>query len=294
MYRKIRLYKGLPGSGKTTSAMNLIAMNPRTDFLRINNDDLSGSITNLDREDLIAVTEKLLLFGMERDKYILLDNTNLSTVRQERYATLVAEWNAANPEKTYEIEVEDLTGVPLWMCYERNRARAKSVADSVIAEMFNHHVLPNIPKYVDIEGLPNCVVIDIDGTVARPGQRGKYNFNKYHLDTVYTDIWDHIKLLSEHRNLAKVFLTARSDDGKEQTLDWLSKNLDLKREEIILFMRDKHEQMSDYLLKEKIAKDYIIPQFNIKAWFEDRGRCVEMARHKLGIEAVYQVNQSVS
>lgn len=136
--RKIRIYKGLPGSGKTTAAQKLIAFNPKIDFLRLNNDELSGSLTNLNKDQLVTISETLLHYAMTQEKYVLIDNTNLSPARVAKYREIVAKWNQANLDKQYEIEFEGLTHVPLWECQRRNSLRTNPVPPKVITDMLKH------------------------------------------------------------------------------------------------------------------------------------------------------------
>lgn len=290
--RIIRLYKGLPGCGKTTAARNLIAANPKTKFFRINNDEIAASITNLSKSQLIKITETLLLQGMENGNYILIDNTNLSEERCKRYDELVLGWNTKNPGKQYKIVVEDLRQVPLWVCHERNSRRENPVPSGVITDMFQHHILPTLPCAKIDPDKKDCVVIDLDGTIAKRVGRGPFDHTKYLTDVPYWDIWNQIDAISKAFNLQKIFLTGRSDLGKEDTVKWLVDNFGLVEADLILYMRDKHDLAThDYVFKENVALNNILPSYNIKAWFEDRIRCVEMARYKLGVQAVYQVNE---
>lgn len=134
-------------------------------------------------------------------------------------------------------------------------------------------------------------MVDIDGTVAKHGtHRGLYDFSKYYLDKPLLEIWKQIKAISEACGYKIVFLTGRSDDGRKETLEWLVTNLGVPADTPLL-MRQAHDFGEDYVVKEKIARESVLPNYNIAGWFEDRLRCVEMARYKLGIQAVYQLNE---
>lgn len=292
--RVLLIYRGLPGCGKTTAAKALMAANPKVPMVRINNDDLCLAVNNtvnIGAENVTAIRETLLALFMSEGKYIILDNTNLAQKRIDAYEELVAQFNKERPaEEHYSIVYEDMTSVPMWVCHERNNRRAAPVPPRVITDMFKAHILPTLPCRKFDPTLPNAVVVDIDGTVSRMCSRSPYDHTKYSSDTVYTEIWEQIKAIRDSLGYTLVFLTGRKEIGRDATVKWLADNLSVA--DPILHMREDHNSSeSDFVYKERMATYNILPKFNIKAWFEDRLRNVEMARYRLGVEAVYQVNE---
>jgi len=80
MTQEILALCGIPGSGKTTFARELIAANPS--YLRLNNDEL-GEMLGLVRSEMAAtllvdITTFLAKRAIETGNSLLVDNTNLS------------------------------------------------------------------------------------------------------------------------------------------------------------------------------------------------------------------------
>lgn len=153
------LTRGLPGSGKTTLAYEWVAKlapagdvrprvltSPRTGELparaRVNRDDLRrmmfGGWTGLaEHENAVTLAqhtavEALLRAGVD----VVADDTNLHESTMTAWQRLAAEVGA-------EIEVWDLTDVPVDECVRRNELRigtAAYVPPEVIEDMWARHV----------------------------------------------------------------------------------------------------------------------------------------------------------
>lgn len=139
---KILFYKGLPGSGKTTLALEYLAAHPEA--IRVNKDTI--------RERLFAgqewTREQEIQVILERDATIgaalacghdaVVDDTNLypgHLARIEEIASL----------HRVEVEIIDLTDVPPEVCIARDEGRAHPVGREVIMQMYERYLKKDNP-----------------------------------------------------------------------------------------------------------------------------------------------------
>lgn len=315
--KTILILKGLPASGKSTFAKEYVKDNKG--WVRLNNDELSsmlfgpGFIKGVN-DNLSSIRLDLVCKLMAMKKNIVIDNTNLHPDRVEEIERIVNLYNAnsANTEK-YEIKIKSFTDVPVAECIRRNRLREHPVPEKVIYEMYHAYILPKVQKAIQDAKLPKAMIVDIDGTIARNVSRNIYDHSRYYEDEPITEVLDIVLDLEAAGNKI-IFLTGRDDDGRDQTLRWLRDKAGFKNYECLsteelaainsssvtahnafsLLMRPAsgdRNKIPDTEYKEAIFNEQVKGKFYISAWFEDRIRNIEMARHKLGITAVFQVGE---
>lgn len=133
---KVIIFKGLPGSGKTTRARQLQTENPG-EFMRLNKDDLRAMLelkSELVLEDLVVKTRDFMLRKcLEIRKSVIIDDTNLNPYHEKRIRELVG--NKA------EIEVIDLTSISLDQVITQDQNREKKVGREVIMNMYQKFIL---------------------------------------------------------------------------------------------------------------------------------------------------------
>lgn len=144
--------------------------------------------------------------------------------------------------------------------------------------------------------MKNIIIVDIDGTIAKVGDRLKYlQQEKKDWDSFYEhcdedepikDIIELIELMQIHEyNI--VFCTGRRESVRKKTEDWLSKNVWWVREYKLLMRKDKDWRHDTEVKPELLANAGITPD---DVWFvlEDRDSLVAKLR-SLGFR-VLQVN----
>lgn len=165
---KLTMTKGLPASGKTTWAKEqVLKSNGRTK--RVNKDDLRAMIDNSvwskqNEKNILAVrdyiTKHYLLLGND----VIVDDTNLTPNHEKRLSEIAGETGAI-------FEIKSFLDVPLATCILRNAQRVNPVPETAIRSMYKSFVKPKakIAEYVAPPynpDLQNCIIVDIDGTVA--------------------------------------------------------------------------------------------------------------------------------
>lgn len=144
--------------------------------------------------------------------------------------------------------------------------------------------------------MKNTIIVDIDGTIAKVGDRLKYlQQEKKDWDSFYEhcdedepikDIIELIELMQIHEyNI--VYCTGRRESVRKKTEDWLSKNVWWVREYKLLMRKDNDWRPDTEVKPELLANAGITPD---DVWFilEDRDSVVVKLR-SLGFR-VLQVN----
>ena len=134
---KLLVLRGLPASGKSTYARQLLADNPAGSAIRINNDELSemmfgtsfgGGRNTATLLGKLRVEMIRIAFGMGY-ALVVVDNTNLSDLVVDNYRKLADSLGV-------DFELDDqFLAVPAYECLERNSKRENPIPASVIMEM---------------------------------------------------------------------------------------------------------------------------------------------------------------
>lgn len=273
---KVILTKGLPGSGKTTWAKELLSKHPNS-YKRINKDDLRAMLDNNHHsgksEDFILKTrDSLILLALDQGKHVIIDDTNLNPTHQTRITQLVK--GKAN------IEIKDFTHIPLKTCIENDLRRPNSVGEKVIKQMYNKY-LNTITPIQQNPNLPKAIIVDIDGTLALMHNRTPFEWHKVAQDLPNTPI---INIVKNYPHKI-IIISGRDEICKPETIQWLQQH------EIPynhLHMRPANNFDPDTTIKNNIFQFHIKDKFFIDYILDDRTQVVDLWR-SLGLTCL-QVN----
>ena len=128
----------------------------------------------------------------------------------------------------------------------------------------------------------NCFVFDLDGTVCDVRHRRHFvttkprNWNAWNKglvnDTPHLAVQKVFQALRNDHEVDLIIVSGRSDDYKEQTIQWLTDH-NIFYDQI--FMRKYKDNRDDAVVKSEIA-DEIEKTHNILGVFDDRQRVVNM------------------
>jgi predicted kinase len=298
----LTITRGLPGSGKTTWAKERLRTDaPRA--ARVNRDDLRkimhGGLTGANwAEQQVTIAQhaavgELLRSGVD----VICDDTNLRARVVRALADVAANASAG-------FEVKDFTDVPLEVCIERDALRpdGERVGAEVIEAMHARYLagkrtplplpqtLPNasepgLPRvYRAGAGLPEAVLVDIDGTVALMQGRSPYDMTRVDQDRPNLAVITAVRAMHAFGHHI-VFCSGRTDDGREMTERWLAEHVRVPYE--ALFMRETGDVRKDSVVKAEIFEREIRHRWAITGVFDDRAQVVRMWR-ALGL-TVFQV-----
>lgn len=292
--RTIYFFQGLPGSGKSTAALEIINRNPRVK--RVNKDSLRLMLHG-SKPDYVAerkTTKPLqdyaitLLLGRGYD--VICDDTNLKRSYYNDICKLA--------EKIGDVKVEvRYFDLPLKECLKRNAAREKPVPEDLIKRMHKKNIATGLVPFEDDyfpikekkfernNKLPDALIVDIDGTAAlNQGRRCYYDLTLVLNDDPNVPVIDLVRL--EAKSDTKIlFVSGRDDEALTDTKMWLdAHNVPCDA----LFMRVTGDNRKDYIIKKEIYEREIKDKYNIKYALDDRPQVIRMWR-SLGI-TVFQLN----
>lgn len=280
---------GLPGSGKTTYALEEVAKNPYW-IIRVNKDDLRAMCNNWvhsksNEHFIIEIRDTIITEALMNGKHVIVDDTNLNTIHILRFKEIAK----TLAHKKVQVVIKDFRDVPIEVCIARDAARSKPVGEEVIRKMANdfmkHYTPENEITIDNNKRNPFIVLVDIDGTVACKWDRSPYDYSKVMEDTPYEDVITLLEAINTSWfNIG--FVTGREESCRNETTQWLQNNIPFRYE--FLKMRASKDKRWDDVIKHEIASQ-IAKDYYIFAVFDDRNRVVEMWR-KAGIRC-YQVQE---
>jgi len=283
--KKILVLRGLPASGKSTFAKQLVKENPSL-YKRINRDDLREMFDSYhlsrDNEKFAKRVRDLLIKEALRDgKHVIVDDTNLSQKNINRITQLADEHRKKTGEKV-EVEVKEFE-VSLQEALERDAKREKRVGERVIRKMhrqFYGDGNSRDPKYTPQDAsLPPAIMCDLDGTLAILNGRNPYEGTACENDLLNEPVYD---ILKNYHSLGNkvLLLSGRTDDSQPHTERWLAKhNVPYD----MLIMRKHTDTRRDSIIKKEIFDEHIKDKYFIRFVLDDRNQVVDMWRQDLGL-----------
>lgn len=269
--QKVIILQGLPASGKSTYARQLVE---KLGWKRINKDDLRAMIDNSTwsekNEKLIVKLRNDLLLRFLEDGYsVVVDDTNFAQSHIDTIKDICA-------GELVECEVL-FFDTPLWECIERDSKREKSVGKKVIIKMYNQYLRAKVESndFKNQPELPTCILCDIDGTLAYSPERSVYDYKKVDQDLPNKKLIEVLKRL----NLPVIILSGRESSCEHETIEWLEKN---GVDWTMLEMRKEGDNREDSIVKEEMYNAIIKDQWNVLTVFDDRPRVIRMWK-KLGL-----------
>lgn len=139
--RKLIAFRGLPASGKTSAALQLLAAGPEGTITRCNRDLLrrhhfGRPLYDRDAEAVITIIQHDAITTLLRTGHtVIVDDTNLNDDRLANLRLIAGVCGA-------EFEIRDLRHVPVDTCVERDRERPKDeqVGEQVIRDMHRRYL----------------------------------------------------------------------------------------------------------------------------------------------------------
>jgi predicted kinase len=171
MTKKVTILKGLPASGKSTWAKQLVDTQPGK-YKRVSKDELRAMLDNTkwskaNEKFILKTRDTLILLALDQGYHVLVDDTNLHPKHEAAIRELV--------KGKAIVEVKDFTDVPLETCIERDRHRQNYVGEQVIRKMYRDFLAPKPPVLVADPILPTAIICDLDGTLALLNGRNPYD-----------------------------------------------------------------------------------------------------------------------
>lgn len=292
---------GVPSSGKSTWAKQKVAEDP-TNWVRINNDSLremmNGSVFTNDYEKLIKSTrEFIVLQALKSGKNVIVDNLNLGKRNFEDYCKLAQSSGKQVKvlEKSFYVELSEA------IKRDSERTGSAKVGPEVIGKWWKasggkqhklyvcrEEVFVKVPEPLPmehVEGLPNAIIVDIDGTLQKNHHgRSYYDASTCDQDVPNIPVIETVKMFHD-KGYEIIFCSGREDKYKDPTERFFKKHIpDVK---YVLHMRTTDDQRKDSIIKPEIFDKYIRNKYNVLLVLDDRKQVVDSFRN-LGL-TVFQV-----
>lgn len=283
---KVYFMKGLPGSGKTTKAKEMLKAHPGR-MKRINKDDLrdmidGGEWSRPKEKFILEVRNLIATKALDAGFDVIIDDTNFAAEHEEVMRGIARSREAG-------FEIIDLSGVSVEICIERDKGRGnKSVGERVILDMHKKYLSPKRddihPKAPEFDpNLPNAIICDIDGTVAYMVDRGPFELDKVYGDRVRGIVADVVAAFAKKVNAKILFVSGRDAACSLDTQRWISTKLYPVSEyswmQWDLFMRPKGDMRKDSIVKREIYEANIKGKYNVLAVFDDRPQIIRTWRY---------------
>jgi tRNA uridine 5-carbamoylmethylation protein Kti12 len=280
---KLVMMKGLPASGKTTKAKELVAegntVRVNKDLLRkmLHFDKFTGKNEGITRDVEKLIAKELL----SRNLRVIVDDTNLSQGHHDYWCNVAKETGSS-------FEVMEILETP-HTCILRDSKREDGVGAHVIVGM--------AMQYYDLYADKNIVICDIDGTIANIDHRLHYvsgekkdwksffehaSEDAYREDVIDMVLEEKVKHSTDTTTARLFFVSGRPETYRKETEQWISNSH--KFGEWFLFMRGANDSRPDTEVKREIYGKYFSKTSVVKV-FDDRPRVIRMWK-KLGLDVV--------
>lgn len=287
--KKVILLRGLPASGKSTLARQLLDENKGM-YKRLNKDELRAMLDNSEHsthnEKFVERVRDMMLVEALRDgKHVIIDDTNLSDRPVERIRQVVQKYSKDTGEQV-KIEIREMN-TSLEESLARDEVREKKVGRDVIMRMYKTHVLGDErgPHYQPQDTtLPPAVLCDLDGTLAIL-RRSPYDAMACERDDLNEPIAQIIK--NYHALGVKIILmSGREEKSRIPTTNWLKYNT-IPYD--ALYMRTTGDMRKDAVIKKELYEAHVKGHYFVQFVLDDRNQVVDLWRLELGLPCL-QVN----
>jgi predicted kinase len=273
---KIIIMRGLPASGKSTKAKELVQKYGNT--VRINKDLLRTMLHfdkfNFNNEDITCnVARTVAKTLLESGVGVIIDDTNLNPSTFQSWKDLGKDLGCKIEHHNMETNFED--------CVRRDSRREKRVG--------RHVILKQALQFKELWKGRKAIICDLDGTLADikhrlPLVKGENKdwgafFSLIEQDKLNNNLLDKIKKIEMETGAKIIFVSARPETYRENTLKWFEKEVVYDRDRVNLIMREENDKRPDTEVKADIYEKYL-KQLDILAVFDDRPSVIRMWREK--------------
>jgi predicted kinase len=292
---KILFLRGIQASGKSTWAKQFIKENQN--YKRVCRDDLRHMLSsykfNKDNERLVTDIENKAIEDILCRRYnLIIDKMNLNKDNYNTDRNLIIKFCELNGLEIPIFEVKEFP-ITLEEAIERDSKRDFVIGAEVLKNTWKKYskelndMIERHERDIKIEyndSLCDCVIVDIDGTLAIRGNRSPYDFGKVIEDKINQPIADLLHLIKKGYYKPHLFhviiFSGRDDCCMEDTEKWLQKN-DIGYD--FVYMRKTGDRRKDSIVKKELFNLHIKNKYNCLYWIDDRRQVIDMVRNELGI-----------
>lgn len=292
MSQIVYIYRGIPGSGKTTEALKWINQHPSS-RARVNRDSIRKEVfghyvVSNELEPLVTKLElEMFEILLASKKSVCVDDTNIRLKAVKPFLEIAARYDVPVIFKDFDVDLR--------VALKNNANRDRQVPEEVIKRMYKSFnsreknpqaVEDYVEMYIPDETLPKAVLVDIDGTLMNISpERGPFEWAKVLLDTPNIPVVNTVKALKA-QGYKIVIMSGRESIAQADTMLSLE---DAGVEFDGFFMRAAGDMRPDWQIKLELFNKNVRNSYNIEFALDDRNQVVDFYRKKLGL-TVFQVN----
>lgn len=283
---KIIFTEGIQGSGKSTWSKDRCIKHP--DWVRVNSDDLRhmrGQYWLPKHEDVISDMElECVKSALARGYSVIIDAMNLNKERRDAFKKRIIDWyvdEMNGNRRELQFSIKSFTDVPLEECIKRDMSRPNSIGEKIIRKTWEKYLAPEPVVYEGNENLPQAIIVDVDGTLAKMVNRTPYQWDKVIEDDVKEHVAEIVSRFSVDHEI--IIVTGRDGIALSDTKKWLDIN-NIPYDKV--FIRPEGDQRKDSIIKKEIFDNHIKDEYNIRFVMDDRDQVVEMWRKELGMQCI--------
>lgn len=299
------ILKGLPASGKSTFALDLIHKDKT--YKRVNMDSLrlmfdNGDYDRVDNKLVARMRDTAIATALRKGYNVVSDDTNLSHQAERELRLTAARVGASVSVKFFD--------TPLHECIARDAKREgpAQVGEQVIRDFHGRYLkhknfkvenpieLAGFEPYEYQEGLPWAILVDFDGTLADNNGRNPFDWKACINDTPREAVVDLLRIINwynhfMHNDVGEkthiIIMSGRDAICMPECLEWL-KIYEIRFDEI--FLCAEGDTRADYIKKRELFNNHIRGRYNIRFALDDRQQVVDEWR-AMGIDC-FQVQPS--
>lgn len=290
---KLTMCRGLPGSGKTTWALNQLAGGINRS-IRVNKDDLRAELgqngwvwSQANEQEIIALRDSRIANALKLGFDCISDDTNFAR-KHKVQLEVIARLHGA------QFEIRDFTNVSVDECIRRDALRPASVGRKVIEQMAAKY-LSNVSNAAgpvayarfahvgkqDVT-LPAAIICDLDGTLAdfkTPGHRGPYDATLCAQDALVEPVYRLIHAMHYKAGYKIIYLSGRERKFIQPTFQFLMDHSCPEWSLPTLLMRETGDKLPDWIVKGELFDAHIRGKYYVDFVLDDRDQVVNFWRH---------------
>lgn len=304
---------GLQASGKSTWAREWVKEKPG-ERKRVNRDELrlmldAGDWSPENERFILSVRDTLVLKALREKKSIVIDDTNLRADNFTKVCELIsnAGLSVVVLEKPFAVDLDEAIA--------RDAKRTPNVGEKVIRDTWKKYIgkygrlreprattvtAPVQGEAIErVEGVPDAIICDLDGTLALMGDRSPYDASRCdEVDRPNPPVIECVKAMHA-KGVQIIFMSGREDKDRAPTERFIEKWVrehDLKLWGAngrvvphVLFMRATADQRKDAIVKRELFDAHVRGKFNVIFCLDDRNQVVRNWR-EMGL-TVFQVSE---
>lgn len=299
---------GPPGAGKSTYAESFRIANSVDKRTIIINKDKIRLMFNPDytyskeSESTIHKAQTAMLRGVDCD--VILDNTNcrakgIKDIIDENCKQYTFELMWIGADKSLDELIDINRNRPIskqvpvdriasfYQSFKHSLSIRKELENYALKKGTHDHLKiggdESYNNYPRVDGKLKTVLVDIDGTLAHKLDRNPFDWKLVGNDELDYNVSELVQTLRQH--YVVIYVSGRSDECREETLNWLKKYKLYTEGAEKLYMRKAGDFRKDTVVKKEIYQNHIQNEHDVRFVLDDRNCVVEMWR-ELGIKCL--------